>query len=75
MFWARDQCEERLVRDLSGVDLPLNAHFEDQAEHEYVLLVEDHHDWEIEPFESDFVAHFAWFDSLPDLFCWISYNE
>jgi hypothetical protein len=53
----------------------LNAHFEVQAEHEYALLVEAHHDWESEPFENDFVADVARLDLLPDLFRRISDNE
>lgn len=53
----------------------LNADFEDHAEHEYALLVEEHPEWEDEPFESAFAADYGKFNSLADLFRQISYDE
>lgn len=53
----------------------LNADFEDHAEHEYALLVEEHPEWEQTTFESDFHADFGHYDSLADLFRQIGYDE
>ncbi len=53
----------------------LNADFEDHAEHEYALLVEEHPEWEDEPHVSDFAEEFGHFDSLADLFRQISHDE
>jgi ubiquinol oxidase len=53
----------------------LNADFEDHAEHEYALLVEEHPEWEDRPFESDFVAEYGSYQSLADVFRQIGYDE
>jgi ubiquinol oxidase len=53
----------------------LNADFEDHAEHEYALLVEEHAEWEAEPYEGEFTTDFGVYDSLADLFRQIGYDE
>jgi ubiquinol oxidase len=53
----------------------LNADFEDHAEHEYAFLVQEHPEWESEPFESAFAADYARLGTLADLFRQISYDE
>jgi hypothetical protein len=53
----------------------LNADFEDHAEHEYALLVEEHPEWEQTQFVSEFRADFGHYDSLADLFRQIGYDE
>ncbi len=53
----------------------LNVDFEDHAEHEYALLVEEHPEWEQHPFNSAFAADYAQPDSLADLFRQIGYDE
>jgi hypothetical protein len=53
----------------------LNADFEDHAEHEYALLVEEHPEWERMPYEGEFTADFGAYDSLADLFRQIGYDE
>ena len=53
----------------------LNADFEDHAEHEYAFLVEEHPEWESEPFKSVFSADYAELGSVADLFRQISYDE
>jgi ubiquinol oxidase len=53
----------------------LNADFEDHAEHEYALLVDEHPEWEETPFTSSFGEDFGEYDSLADLFRQIGYDE
>src|SRR6478672_1671599 len=53
----------------------LNADFEDHAEHEYMLLVAEHPEWEDIPFRSDFAADYGSFGSLADLFRQIGHDE
>jgi len=53
----------------------LNADFEDHAEHEYALLVQEHPEWENEPFESDLGKDYGQFQSLADVFRQISHDE
>jgi ubiquinol oxidase len=53
----------------------LNADFEDHAEHEYALAVDEHPDWETTPFVSDFEDDFGSYASLADLFRQIGYDE
>jgi len=53
----------------------LNADFEDHAEHEYALFVQEHPEWETTPFESHFNTDFGHYDSLADLFRQIGYDE
>lgn len=53
----------------------LNADFEDHAEHEYAYLVQEHPEWETEPFRSAFAEDYARLDTIADLFRQISYDE
>ena len=53
----------------------LNADFEDHAEHEYALLVQEHPEWETTPFTSSFGDDFGRYESLADLFRQIGYDE
>jgi hypothetical protein len=53
----------------------LNADFEDHAEHEYALLVQEHPEWESMPYEGSFVDDYGRYDSLADLFRQIGYDE
>jgi hypothetical protein len=53
----------------------LNADFEDHAEHEYALLVDEHPEWEHTSFNSEFSADFGEFESLAELFRQIGYDE
>jgi ubiquinol oxidase len=53
----------------------LNADFEDHAEHEYALLVQEHPEWEDQPYEGSFGGDFGTYDSLADLFRQIGYDE
>jgi ubiquinol oxidase len=53
----------------------LNADFEDHAEHEYALLVQEHPEWEHVPYDGEFTGDFGRYDSLADLFRQIGYDE
>ncbi len=53
----------------------LNAHFEDHAEHEYALLVQENPEWEHLPFESPFEQDYGSFSSRADLFRRIGLDE
>ena len=53
----------------------LNADFEDHAEHEYALLVQEHPEWEQGVYGGQFTQDFGDFDSLADLFRQIGYDE
>ena len=53
----------------------LNADFEDHAQHEYALLVEEHPEWETTPFVSSFASEYGNYASLADLFRQISHDE
>jgi ubiquinol oxidase len=53
----------------------LNADFEDHAEHEYALLVQEHPEWEDKPYEGIFAGDFGTYESLADLFRQIGYDE
>ncbi len=53
----------------------LNADFEDHAEHEYALLVEENPAWESTPYDGEFSEDFGRYDSLADLFRQIGYDE
>lgn len=53
----------------------LNADFEDHAEHEYALAVQDHPEWEATPFDTEFGNDFGEYASLADLFRQIGYDE
>ncbi len=45
----------------------LNADFEDHAEHEYALAVQENHAWETTPVRSSFDADFGRYESLAEL--------
>jgi hypothetical protein len=53
----------------------LNADFEDHAEHEYALLVQEHPEWEDVTYQGEFAEDFGRFDSMADLFRQIGYDE
>jgi ubiquinol oxidase len=53
----------------------LNADFEDHAEHEYMLFVQEHPELEHVPFQSDFADDYGRFASLADLFRQIGHDE
>jgi ubiquinol oxidase len=53
----------------------LNADFEDHAEHEYALLVQENPAWEHVPYDGSFTEDFGAYDSLADLFRQIAYDE
>jgi ubiquinol oxidase len=53
----------------------LNADFEDHAEHEYAHLVDEHPEWESQPFASAFADDYAHLATIADLFRQISYDE
>jgi len=53
----------------------LNADFEDHAEHEYALLVQENPEWEDVPYEGSFIDDYGKYDSLADLFRQIGYDE
>lgn len=53
----------------------LNADFEDHAEHEYALLVDEHPEWETRPFQSAFTADYGTYHSLADVFRQIGHDE
>lgn len=53
----------------------LNADFEDHAEHEYALLVQEHPEWDSLPYDGSFVDEYGSYDSLADLFRQIGYDE
>ena len=53
----------------------LNADFEDHAEHEYALLVQENPEWEQVAYDGDFGSEFGTYASLADLFRQIGYDE
>jgi ubiquinol oxidase len=53
----------------------LNADFEDHAEHEYMLFVEENPSLEDVPFESDFQQDYGEFSCLADVFRQIGVDE
>lgn len=53
----------------------LNADFEDHAEHEYALAVQEHSEWDTTPFTSAFADDFGVYANLADLFRQIGYDE
>lgn len=58
-----------------GWSYGLNADFEDHAEHEYMMMVAEHPEWESTPFESLFADDFGHFSSLADAFRQIAHDE
>jgi ubiquinol oxidase len=53
----------------------LNADFEDHAEHEYALFVEENPQLAERPYDGYFAEEYGRFDSLADLFRQIGYDE
>ncbi|MDQ3980361.1 MAG: hypothetical protein M3314_12535 [Actinomycetota bacterium] len=53
----------------------LNADFEDHAEHEYALFVQEHPELEHEPYDGLFAEEYGRFESLADLFRQIGHDE
>ncbi len=53
----------------------LNADFEDHAEHEYALFVQEHPELEHEPYDGMFAEEYGRFESLADLFRQIGHDE
>jgi ubiquinol oxidase len=53
----------------------LNADFEDHAEHEYMLFVQENPPLETEPFDSEFKADYGDFEHVADLFRNIGLDE
>ncbi|MBA3907114.1 MAG: hypothetical protein H0X35_10585 [Pseudonocardiales bacterium] len=53
----------------------LNADFEDHAEHEYMLFVDEHPEWESESLAADFEEEHGRFASVADLFRQIGHDE
>ncbi len=53
----------------------LNADFEDHAEHEYALAVQENPEWETTAFNSEFVDEFGNYENLAELFRQIGYDE
>jgi hypothetical protein len=53
----------------------LNADFEDHAEHEYALLVNEHPEWESVPYDGEFASEYGRYDSRADLFRQIGHDE
>jgi ubiquinol oxidase len=53
----------------------LNGDFEDHAEHEYALFVQENPHLENQPYEGEFTEDFGAYDSLADLFRQIGYDE
>jgi hypothetical protein len=53
----------------------LNADFEDHAEHEYALLVQEHPEWDDTPYDGTFSAEYGDYASLADLFRQVGYDE
>jgi ubiquinol oxidase len=53
----------------------LNADFEDHAEHEYALAVQENPQWETTPFSSEFADEFGHYATVAELFRQIGYDE
>ena len=53
----------------------LNVDFEDHAEHEYALLVDENPSWEQTPHNTVFEDDYGRYASLADLFRQIGYDE
>jgi ubiquinol oxidase len=53
----------------------LNADFEDHAEHEYALFVQEHPELETGPYAGDFADEYGRFDSVADLLRQIGFDE
>ena len=53
----------------------LNAAFEDHAEHDYMLAVTEHPEWEAQPYDGSFQDGYGHHESLADLFRQIGHDE
>ena len=53
----------------------MNADFEDHAQHEYALFVQENPDFELRPYDGMFAEEYGRFDSVADLLCQISHDE
>jgi ubiquinol oxidase len=53
----------------------LNASFEDHAEHEYMLFVQENTTFETTPWESEFAGDYGRYETLADLFRQIGHDE
>ena len=53
----------------------MNADFEDHAQHEYALFVQENPDLELRPYDGMFAEEYGRFDSVADLFRQISHDE
>jgi ubiquinol oxidase len=53
----------------------LNAAFEDHAEHEYMLFVTEHPEWEAQPYDGSYQDGYGHHGSLADLFRQIGHDE
>ena len=53
----------------------MNADFEDHAQHEYALFVQENPDFELRPYEGMFAEEYGRFDSVGDLLRQISHDE
>ena len=53
----------------------LNAAFEDHAEHDYMLFVTEHPEWEGQPYDGSFRDGYGHRGSLADLFRQIGHDE
>jgi ubiquinol oxidase len=53
----------------------LNARFEDHAEHEYMLFVQEHPEFESIPWQTEFAGDYGDHRTLADLFRQIGYDE
>jgi alternative oxidase len=53
----------------------LNAAFEDHAEHDYMLFVTEHPDWEVQPYDGSFQEGYGHHGSVADLFRQIGHDE
>ena len=58
-----------------GMSYKLNAHFEDHAEHEYALFVQENPGFDRQPFESIFEKDYGSFESVADMFRRIGLDE
>ena len=53
----------------------LNADFEDHAEHEYALLVQEHPEWDTTPYNGSFTDEYGNYATLAELFRQIGFDE
>lgn len=58
-----------------GLSYSLNADFEDHAEHEYMLFVQENPEFELTPYQGEFSKDYGAFSSLSELFIQIGLDE